>query len=487
MNKQDETNPLYRSRLVAQEIKRGSGFDEFFAAMPSLAALKLLLTIAVSDSLPLEKGERRTSKQSFLGFLDVKRAHFYSKATRELYVEIPSEGKRPEDGDVVGKLVRSLYGTRDAPMNWELTIAEFTKKLGFVQGKSNPCIYYHASRELRKEVHGDDFTTVGSFDDIKWFHTSAAKEWQVVERGILGPPGSPKASQQIRVLNRIITWSNEGIWWEPDPRHAELIIKWLGTGQPGKVKTPLAKPSQEELQHEEVPLSAEDATMYRSIAMRAAYLAQDRPDLQTATRSLAQGLQNPTSRHWNMLKRLARYVRYRPRVAQLFPNQSTCNPFNMWSDADHAGCIRTRKSVSGGVLMANKCCLTTYSKGQGVVSLSSGESEFYGLVSGECQMLGVASTARDWGLFPSKEVTMDASAGIAMGNRRGLGRAKHVDTQYHWVQERTAKKEFRLKKEGTDRMLADVLTKAVEEKMTTAMKGMNFHYLEGEHELTLKA
>ena len=37
-------------------------------------------------------------------------------------------------------------------------------------------------------------------------------------------------------------------------------------------------------------------------------------------------------------------------------------------------------------------------------------------------------------------------------------------------------------------MLADVLTKAVtEEKMTTAMKGMNFHYLEGEHELTLRA
>ena len=176
VNKQDETNPLYRSRLVAQEIKRGSGFDEFFAAMPSLAALKLLLTIAVSDSLPLEKGKRRKSKQSFLGFLDVKRAHFYSKATRELYVEIPSEGKKPEDGDVVGRLVRSLYGTRDAPMNWELTIAEFMKKLGFLQGESNPCIYYHASRELRTEVHGDDFTTVGSFDDIKWFHTSAAKE-----------------------------------------------------------------------------------------------------------------------------------------------------------------------------------------------------------------------------------------------------------------------------------------------------------------------
>ena len=59
---------------------------------------------------------------SLLGFLDRKRFHFYSKATRELYAEIPSEGKEPEDGDVVGRLVRSLYGTRDAPMNWDLTI-----------------------------------------------------------------------------------------------------------------------------------------------------------------------------------------------------------------------------------------------------------------------------------------------------------------------------------------------------------------------------
>ena len=46
VNKQDEENPLYRSRLVGQEIKRGSGFDEFFAAMPSLSALKMLLAIS---------------------------------------------------------------------------------------------------------------------------------------------------------------------------------------------------------------------------------------------------------------------------------------------------------------------------------------------------------------------------------------------------------------------------------------------------------
>ena len=111
-------------------------------------------------------------------------------------------------------------------------------------------------------------------------------------------------------------------------------------------------------------LSEEDSTQYRFVAMRAAYLAQDRPDLQVATRSLAQGLQKPTTSHMLMLKKVARYLRYRPRMAQFFPHQSKLSPFVMWSDTDHAGCVKTRKSVSGGVLMAGGCCIKSYSKGQ---------------------------------------------------------------------------------------------------------------------------
>ena len=49
----------------------------------------------------------------------------------------------------------------------------------------------------------------------------------VVERGILGPPGTPNTIQDIRVLNRIISWKDEGIWWEPDSRHADLVVEIL--------------------------------------------------------------------------------------------------------------------------------------------------------------------------------------------------------------------------------------------------------------------
>ena len=326
VNKQDEENPLYRSRLVAQEVKKGSGFDEFFAAMPSLSALKMLVTIAVTFQLPHAGTavKEAYAKRRLLGFLDVKRAHFFSDATRELYVELPAEAKKPGE-DVVGKLLKSLYGTRDAPLNWELQIRKVMVAIGFKQGKRNPCIYFHAGRDLRTVVHGDDFTTAGTFENIKWLHGELSKTWKCIERGISGPPGTPDTIQDIRVLNRITTWKEDGIWWQPDARHAELAIALLGDGPRGaKVTTPLAKGAVENLKDAAEFLNEEEATQYRSVAMRAAYLAQDRPDLQVATRFLSQGLQKPTTSHMLMLKRVARYsyLRYRPRMAQFFPHQS---------------------------------------------------------------------------------------------------------------------------------------------------------------------
>ena len=74
-------------------------------------------------------------------------------------------------------------------------------------------------------------------------------------------------------------------------------------------------------------------------------------------------------------------------------------------------------------------------------------------------------------------------AGISMGRGRGFGRAK--------VQERAARKDFRIKKESTERMLADVLTKPViQDQIRMAMKNHEEHepyVCLGGTELTLRA
>ena len=187
------------------------------------------------------------------------------------------------------------------------------------------------------------------------------------------------------------------------------------------------------------------------------------------------------------LKRLARYLKGHPRLVQIFKYQTEIKAMEMWCDSDHAGCVRSRKSTSGGVLMLGGCCIRAYCKQQAVIALSSGEAEYYGLVSAASNLLGDHSLALDWGIRLRPHIWMDATAGIAIGSRRGLGRVKHIDTVFLWCQQVITSGRVKLGKKSTQDMLADVLTKAVPEgTMKKALAEMGFTFKEGKHHKALK-
>jgi len=190
-NKGDEVHPRYRSRYIGKEIKRGSKgalVADFFAAMPPLSSFKLLLTLAMVDRFYGADGTFRSRTDPwYLMFIDMKRAHFVSDTTRELYIELPDEVKRPGE-DKVGRLLRSLYGTRDAAANWEKTIRKVMENLGFVCAMGPPCNFLHAKRNLRYTVHGDNFVTLGLILELKKFAQELKSRWMIEERGIFGPP-----------------------------------------------------------------------------------------------------------------------------------------------------------------------------------------------------------------------------------------------------------------------------------------------------------
>ena len=82
-----------------------------------------------------------------------------------------------------------------------------------------------------------------------------------------------------------------------------------------------------------------------------------------------------------------------------------------WCDTDHAGSIRTRKSVSGFALMLGGITVSTYCKGQTVIALSSGEAECHEMASATSQMLGPQSTLLDWGWTQLLEWRLGAGEG----------------------------------------------------------------------------
>ena len=112
MNKQDETNPKYRSRLVAKQFKTNND-PELFAATPPLEALKMIISIAATRHKVLKKITRK------IMINDVSRAYFYANSDRPTFVEICEEDWEPGDEAMCGELNVSMYGTRRAAQNWQ--------------------------------------------------------------------------------------------------------------------------------------------------------------------------------------------------------------------------------------------------------------------------------------------------------------------------------------------------------------------------------
>ena len=145
-----------------------------------------------------------------------------------MYVKLPPED---EQEGMFGKLMKAMYGTRDAAQNWEHAYINFLKRAGFVNGVASPCVFHHEERDVRIVVHGDDFTVLGPETQLNWFREEIKRRFEVKFRGRLGP--EDKDEKAIRILNRVVTWTTEGIEYEADQRHAEIIIEHLGLSLKG--------------------------------------------------------------------------------------------------------------------------------------------------------------------------------------------------------------------------------------------------------------
>ena len=92
---------------------------------------------------------------------DISRAHFMAPAERELYIELPNENKSLEEGDVIGRLNRMMYGFRDASNGWARNWQALLGSNGYEVGKANAALFYIATLKSRGAVHGDDFYVLG--------------------------------------------------------------------------------------------------------------------------------------------------------------------------------------------------------------------------------------------------------------------------------------------------------------------------------------
>ena len=82
-------------------------------------------------------------------------------------------------------------------------------------------------------------------------------------------------------------------------------------------------------------------------------------------------------------------------------------------DTDWAGCLRTRKSTSGGcVILGHSHVIKTWSSAQKHITLSSCEAELMGIAKGATEALDLNQKFEEWGHDRRVEVRTDSSAAI---------------------------------------------------------------------------
>ncbi|GKE38281.1 ribonuclease H-like domain-containing protein, partial [Tanacetum coccineum] len=136
-----------------------------------------------------------------------------------------------------------------------------------------------------------------------------------------------------------------------------------------------------------------------------------------------------------------------------------------FSNADHAGCIDTRKRTSGGIQFLGDKLVSWMSKNQDCTAMSSAEAEYVALSASCAQVMWMRTQLKDYGFNYNKiPLYCDCQSAIAIScNPMQHSRTKHIHTRYHFIKGQVENGIIELYFVRTKYQLADMFPKALPE------------------------
>ena len=440
-----EKHGKVKSRLCAQDFAHHQKRDDLFSPTPSVTALRLLLSLASNRGHRLRIGDFST-------------AFLHAPMDIETFVRPPQVYAKQ---GVLWRLRRALYGMRRAPKLFFNLLHEILSELGMQNLRSEPTFYFKGSLLLL--VHVDDPLVAGTDEDIEWIFR------ELGQRMKFNPGPHFEIVKPVKYLGKLYTMTEHGFEIRHCDTFLERIVFELGLDGCKPALTPgceqLKPGGADEKASWLNPLDAEQTYTYRKLVGMLRFIAPDRPDLLFEVGVLSQSLSSPTGECWARLRRLGRYLARTTR-ARLFVSRPQHTPYKtrrivVWTDSDYAGDKQTRKSTSCALVFCDGTLVHGHNRRQTVVATSSAEAEYYSLAAGLQEALAARSILQELGETVELEVKCDSSAARAMANRVGLGRTKHIDVKYLWVQQVIQHRLARVAPVSSNQNLSDIGTKRV--------------------------
>lgn len=445
----------FKARLVARGFsqKYGEDYDEVFAPVVRHTTFRVMLTIAGQDKL-------------IVVHYDAKTAFLNGQLKETIYMRQPEGYAVKDKEEMVCKLIKSIYGLKQAAKAWNDHLDDVLKSDGFQQSEADPCLYvkYEIEEIIYVVVYVDDFLI--ACKKRKPIEKTANN---LKEHFTLSNLGEIRHYLGVQVIR-----DNNGIFWIHQGNYIDQILARFGLHEAKTSSIPL-DPGFDKIE-EQVPMK--DSEKYQQLIGALLYISVNtRPDITASVCILSQYNKQPTETTWNEAKRIARYLKGTKNLwLKLGNEEDEERELYGYSDADWAQSKKDRKSNSGHIYKYNGSLISWGCKKQNSISLSTMEAEYIALAEACQEGLWIQRLLKDFGKQQRKKTVIyedNQSCLKFILNSKFSNRTKHIDTKYHFVKDLKNRDIMDFKYCPTEHMLADMLTKPMGAQKLSTLREKN--------------
>ena len=435
-----------KKRQESGTLGTGDYNDEvdLYAPVASKAGIRVVSALAASQEMLIYQ-------------LDVKTAYINADLEREVYMRVP-DGMNVPAGSVI-QLKKCLYGLRTSGNRWNNLLNSDLESYGYMRTTSDSSVYVR-----RDEMTGDSSYIAVVVDDVlivakreseyKRVLKLLEEKYKMTDEGLLGYYVGIEVEQQ---RGEIILRQS---------RYTTTILERYGMADCKPVDTPLtevkySKGMSPKCDEERVQMERLD---YRGCIGSLRYLADTtRPDIDEAVSKMSRYSNDPGMEHWMGVKRIMRFLKGTTEYGIRYTSGESTE-LHAYSDADYAGCVDSRRSVSGYIAMLAGGPVIWGSRKQQCVTLSTMEAEYVALSTTAIEVIWARTLLNELGVVQGNRTIIFGDNVVAnlQSKRPGVTRkAKHIDIRYHFIRDCVARGAIDVKYVRSELNLADVFTKSL--------------------------
>ena len=469
-------SPLkFKARYCVRGDKQIAGVDYFetYAPVVQWSTIRLVLTMVLSHGWVTRQ-------------VDYTNAFTQADLQEEVYIESPKGFERKDKKDMVLKLLKSLYGLRQAPKSFFDKLSSGLCERGFVQSELDKCLFM--KKDMICVVYVDDTILAGPSSDaleelISSLGIADDEQRHKFELRDEGEVGDFLGIRIEKVGPTKFLLTQTGL--------IAKVLKEAAMEDCNSARTPC---STTPLGKDEDGLLFDEDWEYASIIGMLMYLATNsRPDIAYSVHQCARFTHYPKASHAQGVKRILRYLKgTASKGMTMHPTDKYT--VNCFVDADFAGLWGREneqdpisvKSRTGFVIMFMGCPLLWVSKLQTQIALSTMEAEYIALSHSMRELIGIREilkeifnhvfndktispnyvTTHKYGSIPQSNVYEDNESCLKFATLPKMSpRTKHIAIPYHFFRTKVQNLEIKVESVDTANQLADQFTKGLSQDM----------------------